>query len=97
MTCDPLSEIADAPLSMSDGTIRALTDFRAADKFLELPGDDTTVERQRLTSIFNGALDSIIPGLKSSPQKLWFMARLQPALEEAACQDTEAREHKSKL
>jgi hypothetical protein len=93
MTYDPLSEVVDAPLSVSDGVIRALTDLRGAEKFLELPGEDTTVERGRLTAIFNGALDRVISGLKSNPRKRWFMAQIQQALAEIADEDTEAREH----
>jgi hypothetical protein len=93
MTYDPLSEVVDAPLSVSDGVIRALTAVRGAEKFLELPGEDTTVERGKLTAIFNGALDRVISGLKSNPRKRWFMAQIQPALAEIADEDTEAREH----
>lgn len=93
MTYDPLSDVVDAPLSVSEGVIRALTELRGAEKFLELPGEDTTVERERLTAIFNGALDRVISGLKSNPRKRWFMAQIQPALEEVVVEDTEAREH----
>jgi len=93
MTYDPLSAVVDAPLSVSDGMIRALTQLRRAEKFLELPGKDTAAERQRLTAIFNGALDQVIAGLASNPRKQWFMAQIQPALEQVAGEDTEAREH----
>ena len=93
MTYDPLSAVVDAPLSVSGGMIHALSELRCAEKFLELPGEDTTVERQRLTAIFNGTLDKVIAGLKSNPRKQWFMAQIQPALAEVAHEDTEAREH----
>ena len=93
MTYDPLSAVVDAPLSVSDGMIRALTELRGAEKFLELPGEDARVERKRLTAIFNGTLDKVISGLKSNPHKRWVMAQIQPALVEVAYEDTEAREH----
>ena len=94
MTYNPLSSVIDAPLVVSDGTMRALAEFRAADKFLELPGaSDTTAERQRLTAIFDAALDKLIVGLQSNPRKFWFMTQIQPALEEVETEDTEAREH----
>ena len=93
MTYDPLSAVGDVPLSVSEEMIRALTEFRAADKFRELPGDDTSVERQRLAFIFNAALDKLISGIRSNPNKLWFMTQIQPALEEVATEDTEARDH----
>jgi hypothetical protein len=92
MTYDPLSAVVDAPISVSDGMIRALNELRGSEKFLDLPGEDTTVERQRLTAIFNGTLDKVISGLKSNPRKQWFMAQIQPALAEVANEDTEARE-----
>lgn len=73
--------------------MRALIAFRAAGKFPELPGLDTTAEHQRLTATFNAALDRVISGLRSNPNKLWVMTQIQPALEEVAKEDTEACEH----
>lgn len=92
MNYDPLSAVTDEPLAVSDETIRALTAFRATDKFLELPGLDTTAERRRLASIFDAVLDRVILGLQSTPSKLWVMKQIQPALSEVATADTEARE-----
>ena len=40
----------------------------------------------------NFALDRLISGLQSNPRKLWFMAQIQPALQQVATEDTEARE-----
>jgi hypothetical protein len=89
---NPLSEVIDVPLAVTDETMRALAALRSADKFLELPGEDTTAERLRLTSIFDAALDRLILGLRSNPNKLWFMTQIQPALSEVSGEDTEARE-----
>lgn len=93
MTYDPLSAVVDAPLAVSEEVIRALSDIRAAEKFLELPYADPTAERERLSSIFDATLDKVISGLQSNPRKRWFMAQIQPALDKVAEEDTEAREH----
>jgi hypothetical protein len=90
MPYDPLSEVMDAPLEVSGKTMRALAALRSADKFLELPGENTTAERLRLTAIYDAALDRLILGLQSNPNKL--MTQIQPALAEVTGEDTEARE-----
>jgi hypothetical protein len=62
---NPLSEVIDVPLEASDETMRALAALRSADKFLEVPGEDTTAERLRLTAIFDAALDRpVTPGVE---------------------------------
>lgn len=93
MTYDPLSEVIDEPLSISPETILKLEILRESEKFIELPGTDTTEEQARLSHVFNALLDRLIAGLSTNPNKLWVMSQFQPSLEAVQMEDTEGRDH----
>lgn len=93
MECDPISEVIDEPLFISEKSLLQLQIFRAADKFIDLPGVDTTEERERLSALFNELLDHLISGIEQNPSKLWVMKQFQLPLTAMGVEDTEAREH----
>jgi Domain of unknown function (DUF4844) len=93
MSYDPLSEIEDHPISVSDEMLLKLTVFRAAEKFLSLPGENTDTERARLASHLNTLIDSLSEGISANSNKLWVMTQFQDALKKVEQEDTEAREH----
>lgn len=93
MNHDPLSEIVDEPLTVSQEMLQQLSSFRAAEKFLELPGIAPSEERERLSSILNVLLDQLIAGVSENPTKLWVMRQFQPALNAVSNEDTEGRDH----
>lgn len=93
MNYDPLSEVIDEPLVVSEVTLQQLSSFRAADKFLELPGVAPTEERKRLSSILNALLDRLIAGVSENSTKLWVMKQFQLALNAVSTEDTEGRDH----
>ena len=66
MTYDPIDEVEDEQLSVDDAVVAELVAFRGKPKLENLPGEDTTVERERLSSILNALADTLI--LKVSPR-----------------------------
>lgn len=92
MNYDPLSEIVDEPLIVSEITLQQLSSLRAADKFLGLPGADPADERKRLSAILNTLLDRLIAEISENPTKLWVMKQFQLALGAVSMEDTEGRD-----
>lgn len=92
MSCDPISEVIDEPLPVSTQTIQRLSELRGSAKFTDLPGIDTTQERERLSQILNKLLDDLIAGVQNNPSKLWVMKQFQTALELVQLEATEGRE-----
>jgi hypothetical protein len=92
MNYDPLSEVVDEPLVVSEVTLQQLSSFRAADKFLELPGVAPADERKRLSVILNALLDRLIAGISENSTKLWVMKQFQLALSTVSMEDTEVRD-----
>ncbi len=92
MSYDPLSEVVDAPLSVSAETLRQLKALLSSDKFTELPGTNTAEEKTRLSELFNTLLERLANGVTSNPRKRWVMAQFQLALDAISTEDTEARE-----
>jgi hypothetical protein len=90
---DPLTAVADAPVSISDEGIRELIALRAADKFPEGSVVKTTAERQRLSCIFDEVLDKLIEGLLSNPSRRWVMVQVHPALLAVTFESFETRQH----
>lgn len=93
MERDPISEVIDEPLFISEESLLQLQIFRAADKFIDLPDVDTTEEREHLSALFNELLDHLISGIEQNPSKLWVMKQFQLPLTAMGVEDTEAREH----
>ncbi|RNC64969.1 MAG: DUF4844 domain-containing protein [Desulfuromonadales bacterium] len=93
MSYDPISEVVDEPLHVSEQSVRELIALRASEHFLLLPGTDTTGEKARLSLVLNGLLDRLIAGVLSNPSKLWVLSQFQPSLESVQAEDTEGREH----
>jgi len=93
MDYDPLSEVIDKSLTISKKTIEQLSAYKAADKFIDLPGEDTQKEKERLTALINSLVSRLITGIAENPSKLWVMGEFQPTLEIANDEDTEGREH----
>lgn len=92
MSYNPLSEIANEPLAITTETLRQLGILRASEKFTDLPGTDTILEKERLSLTFNKFLDHLLDGVQSNPNKLWVMGQFQQALEVVQGEDTEGRE-----
>jgi hypothetical protein len=88
MTYDPLSEVIDEPLSIGDGVLPSLTEFRAHEKLLHLPGVDPTLERERLLKVLNALLDDLLAGIERNPSKLWVLTQFQRALVQVESEDT---------
>ena len=93
MTYDPLSEAIDEPLEIDAAVVGQLNAFRIKDKFLLLPGVDTTLERERLVKVLDGMTDALIAGVEANPTKLWVMGQFQVSLVQVEEEDTEGREH----
>ncbi|MEF7615348.1 DUF4844 domain-containing protein [Aquincola sp. MAHUQ-54] len=93
MTYDPISDVADEPLTVLLSVIDALAEYRALSKLDLLPGVDTTAERGRLTDLVNGLTDQLLAGVAEHPSKLWVMRKFQSTLLRLEDHDTEAREH----
>jgi anion-transporting ArsA/GET3 family ATPase len=92
MSYDPLTEVIDEPLSVSDRSVRQLEMLKESEKFTNLPGTDTAMERARLSQILNELLEPLIADVKNNPSKLWVMSQFQVVLKSAQMEDTEARE-----
>ncbi len=93
MSYDPLSEIIDEPISVSNQEVQELKSLREAKKFTNLPGADTAAEQTRLAQVFNELLDHLIIGVLENSNKLWVLSHFKSALEKVQMEDTEGREH----
>lgn len=93
MSYDPLSEVADEPISVSAQDVQELKGLRESEKFTDLPGTDTAEEQARLSQVSNELLDRLIAGTLENPSKLWVLSQFKPALEAVQMEDTEGREH----
>lgn len=93
MSYNPLNEIEDHPIDVSDEMLVKLKIFRMAEKFQLLPGVNLDAERERLTSNLNALIDCLSEGISANPTKLWVMSQFQEALQKVELEDTEAREH----
>lgn len=89
---DPLTFVTDAPLVIDKAVLERLAAFRRMEKFGDLPGTDTRVERARLTAVINRLTDRLVAGVESHPSKRWVLAEFQRSLKLVAQEDTEARE-----
>ena len=92
MAYDPLGEVLDHPLAVTPGVLQQLRDLAVAEKFTELPGDDTTEEQARLSRAFDELLSTLLAGLPQNPSKLWVMSQFQPVLDSLYGEDTEGKE-----
>lgn len=92
MAFDPITEVIDEPLSVTDKTVALLVALRAEPRFLNLPGVDTRVEKQRLSATLDPLIVRLIEGIKNNPSKLWVMKQFQPACDAVLMEDTEAKE-----
>lgn len=93
MDYDPLSEVIDEPISVDNSVLEELRVFRHMEKFDDLPGVDTTDEKQRLSKVLNDLLDRLLDGVEANPGKLWVLTEFQKSLKLVQCEDTEGREH----
>jgi hypothetical protein len=94
MKYNPLSQVVDEPLQISDETVEKLSAFRQRDPKLPLlPGVDVTDERARLSKIVNDLTDRIVAGIRVHPNKLWVLSEFQKSLELIEEEETEGREH----
>ena len=93
MNYDPISNVADEPLTVPLSVLNTLAEYRASSKLDFLPGVDTTAEKGRLTDLVNGLTDQLLSGVAEHPSKLWVMQKFQSALLQLEDHDTEAREH----
>lgn len=93
MNYDPLSEVIDEPISVSNQDVEELKSLRESEKFVNLPGTDTTTEQIRLAQVFNELLDHLIIGVLENSNKLWVLSHFKSALEKVQMEDTEGREH----
>ena len=92
MAYDPISEISDELLVISDETWRKLLDFKNGEKFTDLPGS-ILGERKRLMEILDQLVEKLQTDLTTNPTKLWVMQQFQNALVKVESEDTEAREN----
>lgn len=93
MTYDPLSEIVDEPLTINEAVVNQLTAFREQPHLIGLPGVDPTLERERLSKVLVGLVDTLLDGIQANPSKLWVMSQFQHYLVLVEKEDTEGREH----
>lgn len=93
MTHDPLSDVIDEPLSIDQAVLAALKQFRERPKLPYLPGNDTDIERARLSTLLDDLADQLTRGIEANPSKLWGMKQFQLALARIEMEDTEGREH----
>ena len=93
MTYDPLEDVEDHPLDISDDVLVALKAFREKEKVCLLPGVDTRDERRLLNQVLNDLVDRLLQGIQSNPSKLWTLAQFQESLLLLEQPDTEVREH----
>ncbi len=93
MDYDPLSEVIDENLSISQETLDQLTTLRQAVKFIDLPGADIQDEQDRLSNLLNSLLDVLISSVSENQTKLWVMKQFKKVLDTVSVEDTEARDH----
>jgi Domain of unknown function (DUF4844) len=84
--------VHDEPLSITATCIAQLKGMREQAKFIDLPGEDIRVERERNERNLNDLLDRLIGGLISHPKKRWVILQMEPTVERMHLEDTEARE-----
>lgn len=93
MSYDPLDEVLDEPLRVDKRCMKSLELFLRKEKFVDLPGVDTALERSRLTERLDELTQKLLDGIEANPSKRWVMARFQETLQTLVAEDTEAREH----
>ena len=93
MSYDPLSEVVDEPLLISEQSVQELIVLRESEHFPLLPGIDTAEEKTRLSLVLNRLIDRLIAGVIANPSKLWVLSQFQKSLETVQAEDTEGREH----
>lgn len=93
MSYDPLSEVIDAPIEIDESTVTKLHILKAVEKFDALPGENTTAEKERLSTVLNDLLGRLINGLEANPTKLWVLTEFQRSLKLVESEETEGREH----
>ncbi|RZQ54484.1 hypothetical protein C1E23_03430 [Pseudoalteromonas phenolica] len=89
---DPLEDIIDQKLDVSDETVRSLISLSKGDLFSDLPGE-IPGEKEMLIEHFQTVIDAIIQGIVANPSKLWVFTIIQTALIEIDGEDTETKEH----
>lgn len=94
MVYDPLTEVIDEPLIVTNDTVDRLRAFRHREpKLRMLPGVDVTKKRVFLTTVLNDLADRLVLGIQTHPRKLWVLSEFQRSLELVELEDTEEREH----
>ena len=93
MSYDPLSAVTDEPLMIDANVVRRLIAFRNNAKFEDLPGENTTAERERLLNVIDALTDALIQGVEANATKLWVMAQFEAHLIKVQSEDTVARDH----
>jgi hypothetical protein len=93
MTYDPMEQVVDTLLTISDESIAQLVSLRNAEHFPLLPGVDTREEKARLSKVLDALLDRLIKDVGANPSKRWVLQQFRPALEAVQMEDTEAKEH----
>lgn len=93
MNYDPISQVSNESLEVTPEVLNELSAFRVAEKFVLLPGVNTTDEKECLSLLLNELLDRVITNVAKQPTKLWVMKQFQSTLLQLEVHDTEAREH----
>lgn len=90
---DPLDEVIDAKIAVTDDLLDALRQYRGVPKLEMLPGVDTHAERDQWSAELNRLVDLLLEGLPQHPSKTWVMRQFQQSLIAVELEDTEVREH----
>ncbi|MBQ5965641.1 DUF4844 domain-containing protein [Massilia sp. ZL223] len=94
MSDDPLAEVVDEQLAITERVLEELAAFRRREpKLPMLPGTGVFEERLRLSNVLNDLADRLIRGIARDPTKLWVLTEFQRSLELVEQEDTEGREH----
>ncbi|MBQ5942923.1 DUF4844 domain-containing protein [Massilia sp. AB1] len=94
MSDDPLAEVVDEQLAITERVLEELAAFRRREpKLPMLPGTGVFEERLRLSNVLNDLADRLIRGIARHPTKLWVLTEFQRSLELVEQEDTEGREH----
>ena len=97
---DPLSDVIDEPLTVTEKTIEKLTGLRGEPKFTNLPGFESDLEtirleaaaeQARLAPILDDLLDRLIAEIQARPSKLWVLEQFQRTLEIEQSEDFKTR------
>ena len=97
---DPLSAVADEPLTISEKTVAELTVLRGTPKFTDLSGLNASEgqirlaaaqEQARLAPMIDDLLDRLIGGIRAKPRKLLVMEQIQKTLEIEQSEDFKTR------